>query len=74
MNKLLGRHVGIISNVEGELERASGLVDLNVEHIVVLFALVQLLTGCGLQIQRMLTVSWKNYGNPLPMVFFIVAK
>jgi hypothetical protein len=48
VNKLLGRHVGIVSDVKGQLERASGFVDFDVEHIIVLLALVQLLTRGGL--------------------------
>ncbi len=48
MNKLLGSHVRIVSDVKGQLERASGFVDFDIKHIVVLFALMQLLTGGGL--------------------------
>ncbi len=52
MNELLGSHVGIVSDVKGQLERASGFVDFDVEHIVVLLALMQLLTRRCLHTER----------------------
>ena len=53
MDKLLRRHVGIVGHVKGELERAPGLVYLNIKHIVVLLALVQLLPRSGLKVENM---------------------
>lgn len=48
MDKGLGRLPGILAPVVGQLNRWSRIGDVNVEHKVVLLALVQLLAGAGL--------------------------
>ena len=52
MDELLCSHVRVVGEIERQFERASGLVNLYVEHVVVLLPLVQLLPGRSLTLEK----------------------